>query len=259
MPVDEPWNIPIPPARVEPSPRWIRVRVGDTVLADSRSALLLTWYGPGMLPTYALPAEDVRTDLLRPSSDPGDGVGGLVDHDVVVDGVEVPGAARRFGEPPNNRLRAVADHWTFTWEKGVHWFEEAFEVHHHARDTTKRVDVVPSDRRVRVELEGELVAESDRTHALFESWLPPRWYFPPDDVRDEVFVPSDMTSDCPYKGHATYWSVRAGGVDHPDVAWRYADPVVECPRIAGLISFFNERVDLVIDGELQERPRTPWS
>jgi uncharacterized protein (DUF427 family) len=233
--------------------------VGDTVVADSSRALLLAWYGPGMLPTYALPAEDVRTEWFRPSADPGDGAGGLVDHDIEVDGRVIAGGTRRFGEPPNNRFRPVEGHWTFTWERGVRWFEEAFEVHHHARDTTKRVDTVPSDRHVRVELDGELVAESRRTLALFESWLPARWYFPPEDVRSALLVPSAMTSDCPYKGHATYWSVQTGAALHPDLAWRYADPVVECPRIAGLISFFNERIDLVLDGEPQEPPRTPWS
>jgi uncharacterized protein (DUF427 family) len=259
MPVDEPWSIPIPPPRVEPSPRRVRVKLGDTVVADSRRALLLAWYGPGMLPTYAFPDEDVHTELLHPSADPGDGVGGLVDHDVAVDGQVVAGGGRRFGEPPNNRLRKVEDHWTFTWDRGLRWFEEALEVHVHARDPSKRVDTVPSDRHVRIELDGELVAESERTHALFESWLPTRWYFPPEDLRSEVLVPSEMTSDCPYKGHATYWSVQTSSALHPDLAWRYADPVVECPRIEGLTSFFNERIDLILDGELQERPLTPWS
>jgi uncharacterized protein (DUF427 family) len=259
VPVDEPWHIPIPPPRVEPSPRRVRVQVGDEVVGESDRALLLAWYGPGMLPTYALPADDVRTERFRPSADPGDGVGGLVDHDIVVDGHEVPGGARRFVEPPTTRLRKLADHWTFTWNRGVTWFEEALEVGVHARDPSKRVDVVPSDRHVRVELDGEVVAESRRSHALFESWLPTRWYLPPEDVRSELLVPSDTVSDCPYKGHAHSWSVRTSETLHPDLAWSYAEPVVECPRIAGLVSFFNERIDLVLDGELQERPRTPWS
>jgi len=259
MPVDEPWHIPVPPPRVEPSPRWIRVRVGDELVADSRDALLLAWYGPGMLPTYALPAADVRTELLQPSADPGDGAGGAVDHDISVGGAVVAGGARLFREPEGTRLRALADHWTFTWDRGVRWFEEALEVHVHARDPSKRVDVVPSERHVRVELDGELIAESHQPHALFESWLPTRWYFAPEEVDAELLIPSETASDCPYKGHATYWSVRTGGTEHADLAWSYADPVVECPRIAGRISFFNERVDLVVDGELQERPRTPWS
>ncbi len=64
---------------------------------------------------------------------------------------------------------------------------------------------------------------------------------------------------CPYKGTARYWSVRAGGQLHGDVVWSYPEPVRECPRIAGLICFYNEKVDLTVDGVPEERPQTPWS
>ena len=67
-----------------------------------------------------------------------------------------------------------------------------------------------------------------------------------------------MTS-CPYKGTARYWDVRAGGELHRDLAWSYPEPIAECGRVAGLIAFFDERVDLTIDGVPQERPVTPWS
>jgi uncharacterized protein (DUF427 family) len=80
-----------------------------------------------------------------------------------------------------------------------------------------------------------------------------------EDVRQELLVPSDRVSRCPYKGTARYWSVQAGGHLYRDVAWSYPEPVVECPRITGLVAFFNERVDLVVDGVLEERPHTPWS
>jgi uncharacterized protein (DUF427 family) len=53
--------------------------------------------------------------------------------------------------------------------------------------------------------------------------------------------------------------VRAGGELHPDLAWSYPEPVAECPKIAGLFCFLNEKVDLTIDGEAQRRPHTPWS
>ncbi|HEX8802596.1 MAG TPA: DUF427 domain-containing protein, partial [Acidimicrobiales bacterium] len=76
------WTFQGPPPRVEPSPRHVRVRAGETLIADSRRALLLSWYGPGRLPTYCFPPGDVRTDLLRPSATPGDGPGR--DHDVVL-------------------------------------------------------------------------------------------------------------------------------------------------------------------------------
>ena len=226
----------LPAAHLEPTPRWVRVRAGGEWVADSRRALLLAWYGPDRLPTYCFPVDDVRTDLLPALGD----------------------AALQLRDLP----AAVAEAegmWTFTWDGRVQWFEEALEVIVHAKDTTKRVDALPSERHVRIELAGELVAESRRPHALFELPLPTRWYLPAEDVRMDVLEPSDTVTQCPYKGTARYWSVRAGGRLHPDLAWSYPDPIPENPRIAGLVAFFNERVDLTIDGELQPRPRTPWS
>ena len=227
-------ELPVP--RLEPSPRWIRVRSGDEWVADSRRALLLARYGRDMLPTYCIPADDVRSDLL-----PALGEAAVQLHDLPAP------------------LEAANGMWTFAWDGRVQWFEEAMEVFVHAKDPRTRVDVLPSERHVRVEIAGELVAESRRPHALFETTLPTRWYLPVDDVRTDLFEPSSLVTRCPYKGTARYWSVRAGGQLRRDVAWSYPDPIPENPRIAGLICFFNERVELTIDGELQTRPDTPWS
>ncbi len=226
-------------------------------MADSRRARLLAWYGPGMLPTYCFPADDVRIDLLRPSSAVGTSPL-VVDHDVLVRDQVLEAAAQLFMEfpPPLSDLKS---HWSFSWDGRVSWFEEAEEIHVHPRVPWHRVDAVPSERHVRVEIAGALVAESRRPHALFETSLPTRWYLPVDDVQWDLLEPSDTVTMCPYKGTARYWSVRAGGELHPDVVWSYPDPIVECPRIAGLVCFFNEKVDLVIDGVAEPRPVTPWS
>lgn len=226
----------LPPPRVEPSPPWVRVRAGDEWVADSRRALLLAWYGRDRLPTYCFPAEDVRADLLP----------ALGDAAVQLHGLPAP-------------VAGADGMWTFTWDGRVRWFEEAMEVFVHAKDPATRVDVVPSERHVRVKIAGELVAESRRPHALFETTLPTRWYLPAEDVQWDLLEESDTVSQCPYKGTARYWSVRADGRLHLDVAWSYPDPILENPRIAGLICFFNEKVDLTIDGVREQRPDTPWS
>lgn len=254
------FDIEVPPSRVEPTPRWIRVRAGGEWIADSREALLLSWHGPVTLPTYCLPAESVRTDLLTPSA-PGTAAPArfMSPYDVRTDGEPIRAAAFLLREAPPP-FGAAEAHWTFTWrDQRVEWYEEATQVHVHARDPRHRVDAIPSERHVRVELEGELLAESRRPLALFETGLPTRWYLPAEDVRQELLEPSDTTTHCPFKGVAKYFSVRVGQALQPDLAWTYPAPIPENPRITNLIAFFNERVDLVVDGEHIKRPFTPWS
>ena len=254
------FDIETPPFRMEPTPRWIRVRAEGEWIADSREALLLSWHGPGTLPTYCLPAESVRTDLLTPSApDAPSPAGFMAPHDIRADGEPIAAAAflLRDSPPP---FETAETHWTFTWgDPRVEWYEEATHVLVHARDPRHRVDAIPSERHVRVELDGELLAESRRPLALFETGLPTRWYLPAEDVRQELLVRSDTATRCPYKGAARFFSVRRGDEVQPDLAWSYPDPIPENPRIAGLIAFFNERVDLVVDGERPKRPFTPWS
>ena len=136
------------------------------------------------------------------------------------------------------------------------WFEEEERLLAHARDQHKRVDVVASSKAVRVEIDGVLLAESHRPLVLFETTLPVRYYLPPGDVRVEL-VPSQTRSVCPYKGVATWWSARIGHRVAEDIASSHPSPVPENPRIAGLIGFRNERVDLPVDGQRPERPVTP--
>ena len=129
----------------------------------------------------------------------------------------------------------------------------------HMRDPYHRVDVLQSSRPVRVEIDGEVVAETDRPRALFETGLPTRWYIPPEDVRRDLLVDTATRSVCAYKGIASYHSVRAGEGLADDVGWFYPDPLPDAQRVRDYVCFFNERVDLYVDGELQERPETPWS
>jgi uncharacterized protein (DUF427 family) len=121
------------------------------------------------------------------------------------------------------------------------------------------VDVLASSRHVKVSLNGEAVAETDRPMILFETGLPPRYYIPPEDVRDEVLLQSEKTTGCPYKGVASYYSVQAGGERVDELVWYYPEPIPEAAKIEGHLAFFNEKVDIEVDGEEQERPQTQWS
>jgi uncharacterized protein (DUF427 family) len=128
----------------------------------------------------------------------------------------------------------------------------------HPRDPFHRIDVLPSSRPVRVELDGQLLAESSRPALLFETMLPPRFYLPREDIRAGL-VSSTTTSYCAYKGQASYWSVTVGGRVVPDLAWTYEEPLHDAARVRGLIAFFDERIDVTLDGRRRERPITPWS
>jgi uncharacterized protein (DUF427 family) len=136
----------------------------------------------------------------------------------------------------------------FGWAVMDHWFEEDEEVFVHARDPHTRVDILPSSRAVRVEIDGVQVAATHHPTLLFETGLPVRYYFAKTDLRLDLFVPSDRVTACPYKGVARYWSVRIGDTVHPDIAWAYDTPLPESARIAGLVAFYDDRVDLVVDG-----------
>jgi uncharacterized protein (DUF427 family) len=141
----------------------------------------------------------------------------------------------------------------------VRWFEEAIEVFGHPRDPRHRVDALPSDRHVLIEVDGEVFADTTRPVALFETGLPIRWYLSREDVLTEALVPSGLVTRCPYKGTATFFGLRAGGRLHDDLVWSYPDPLPECSAIRGRVCFFNEHVDLIVDGERVPRPFTPWS
>lgn len=239
---------------VEPTPRRIRVRLADQLVADSTRAQLLVQYGPGGLPTYFLPRDDVSADAL---------VDERVDEQgrrrwtVRAGGAEAAAAAWAHDDPTGD-LAALAGHVTFCWRQ-LEWYEEDERVIVHARDPYKRVDTLHSSRRVEVLVAGEPVASSVRPLLLLETSLPTRYYLPFADVRTDLLEASDTVTVCPYKGRARYWSVRVGDTVVPDAAWSYPDPIPENPRIRDLLCFFNERVDLVVDGERLVRPVSPWS
>jgi uncharacterized protein (DUF427 family) len=244
----------VPAAFVEPTPRRIRVRLGDTLVADSTHAQLLVQYGPGGLPTYYLPRQDVRPGVLVEETIGSEGQRTWT----VVAGRKRAEAAAWTHEKPTGALAALTDQVSFSWRQ-LEWYEEDERVFVHARDPYKRVDTLRSSRRVQVIVAGEQVANSARPLLLLETNLPTRYYLPFEDVRTDLLEASDTVTMCPYKGRARYWSIRVRDTVVRDAAWSYPDPIPENPKIRDLLCFFNERVDLVIDGRTLEPPVTPWS
>jgi uncharacterized protein (DUF427 family) len=132
------------------------------------------------------------------------------------------------------------------------WFEEDEEVFTHARDPYTRVDILASSRHVRVEVGGLTIAETTQPTLLFETGLPTRYYVPKPHVRMDLLTPTETATHCPYKGQAAYWSVRIGDELVPDIAWSYPTPLPESQKIAGLVCFYPDKVDLYVDGIKQD-------
>jgi uncharacterized protein (DUF427 family) len=242
----------------EDSPRRVRVVLGGETVADSRRVKLM--HERDHLPVYYFPEDDVRMDLLEATDHttrcPFKGEASY--WSVRVGEKVAENAVWSYPEPIDS-APPLAGYLAFYWRRMDHWYEEDEEVFVHPRDPYHRVDMLESSRHVRVSVNGVVVAETDRPTILFETGLPPRYYIPPEDVRVDFLVPSDKRTQCPYKGVASYHSVEAGGETAEDLVWHYPEPIAAAAKIQGNLSFFNEKVDLEVDGEPQERPQTQWS
>ena len=243
----------------EACPKRVRADFGGRTIADSTDVVLVR--ETGHLPVYYFPRSDVATECLsasdRTTHCPWKGDASY--WTLTVDGRSAADAVWGYRDPLPE-ASAIGDHVAFYWKELDHWYEEDEEVFVHARDPRVRVDTLLSHRPVEVIHAGKVLARTTRARFLFETNLPTRYYIPPDDVERDLLVESETVTRCPYKGIATHLSLKTGDATHTDIAWVYPDPIPECPHIAGLICFYNERVDsLMVDGKAVERPRTAWS
>jgi uncharacterized protein (DUF427 family) len=242
--------------RIEDGPKRVRTFLGGELIADTTRPKLV-WEIP-YYPAYYFPREDVRMELLTPTGRTRHSTSRGDAHLFTVKGGnrEAEDAAWHYPESSVEQLRGLV---RIDWDAMDGWFEEDEEVFVHPHDPYSRIDILHSSRHVRVEVNGVTVGDTHRPTLLFETGLPTRYYFPKLDVRLDLLTPTDTTSGCAYKGFARYWSVEAGGETFEDLAWSYRTPLPESVKIAGLVAFYNEKVDLVIDGERQQRPRTHFS
>lgn len=240
----------------EPFLRRIRGAAGGETIIDSRAVRLL--HEHGRLPRFLFPEQDVRMDLLDDSGERRDaGSKGEARIWRLRVGDELrEQAAWDYPSTPEGSP-SLAGLICFRWSAVDRWLEEDEPNIVHARDPYHRTDVLETSRPVRISLEGEVLAESARAHVLFETSLPPRWYLPAEDVRAEL-IESDFVTGCAYKGWARHHSVRVGDRVEENLAWSYAEPGRGVEPIRDLICFYNERVDLEVDGEALKRPATHW-
>jgi uncharacterized protein (DUF427 family) len=246
----------VAPGHIEPVPRRIRAVLGGEVVLDTTRALYV-WEWPNY-PQYYIPVADVNPAVLIDEQHPQKlHFGTARRHALQVGEVSRPGAARLYTD---DALAGLAGTARFQWEALDAWFEEDEEVFVHPRNPYTRVDALRSTRSVRIELGGTVLAESSSPVMVFETGLPTRYYLNRTEVNFDHLLPTDTVTSCPYKGKTTgYWSVRVGETVYPDLAWSYDFPTRQLLPIAGLISFYNEKVDVTMDGHRLERPVTHFS
>ncbi|PHH70600.1 hypothetical protein CDD82_7025 [Ophiocordyceps australis] len=139
------------------------------------------------------------------------------------------------------------------------WLEEDVPVHVHPKDPFKRIDILASCRPIEIKLGSRRIASSPYSMHLIETGLPVRYYLPPAAVDPSMLRKSDQVTKCPYKGEAQYYHVLVDGSVARNLVWQYQVPTPESCQIAGLLCFFNERVDIYLDGKLQQKPDTPYA
>ena len=243
--------------RYEPTEKRIRATLGRETVVDTTQALLV-WEPRRIVPTYAVPVADLRAELVPAEAMPDPGVPVL--HPGIPFGVHSTagravtvqaGGETREGagflpDDPELRGHVVLDFPAFDA-----WQEEDEPISGHPRDPYHRIDVRASSRHVRVELEGTVLADSTRTRLLFETNLPVRFYFPRADVAP--MPRGTQHTHCPYKGDASYWSPEG----RENLAWTYEQPLPDAAAIAGLVAFFDEAVDVIVEGQPRPRPGGP--
>ena len=242
--------------RVEPVPRRVRGFKDGVAVVDTLAARYV-WEWP-WYPQWYLPLADVRTDLLVADDDvDASSRGDAAWHTLDTGTSATPHAARVLSTSP---VEGLAGTVRFEWDALDAWFEEEEQVFVHPRNPYSRSDAVRSSRHVVVSLDGVVLADSHAPVAVFETGLPTRWYLERTSVRWEHLVASDTTTACPYKGRTSaYWSVAIGGALHEDLAWSYDFPTAALLPVAGLVAFYDEKVDVTLDGVRRPRPRTHFS
>jgi uncharacterized protein (DUF427 family) len=235
--------------RYEPTEKRVRALLGDETALDSTRALLV-WEPRRVVPTYAVPEAEIRVAVAA-ASPTGATAGGLLHPGIPFAVHTASGEPVTIGgrEQAGFRLDELDGYVALDFRAFDAWLEEDEPIRGHPRDPYSRVDVRETSRPVRIELDGVVLAETRRARLLYETQISTRFYLPREDVK-VALEPSDLRTYCPYKGEASYFSFDGG----ENLVWCYEDPLPDARPIAGLVAFWDERVDVYLDGELRPRP-----
>ena len=241
--------------RHEPIEQRVRANLGADTIVDSTRAMLV-WEPRRVVPSYAVPVEHIRAGLSAAPAASGE-VAGVLHPGIPFSVHTAPGEpvsiAERIGAGFRFADDDLAGYVALDFDAFDEWYEEDERIAGHPREPFHRVDIRRTSRPVRIEIDGDVVAETTSARLLFETSLPPRFYIPREDIRAELHR-SPRRTYCPYKGHASSWSVEAGGRLREDIGWCYEEPLPDAGAITGLVAFWDERVDVFLDGERRERP-----
>jgi uncharacterized protein (DUF427 family) len=263
--------------RIQPTAKRVRALLGEQTVVDTRRALLV-WEPNRVVPTYAVPQDDVHGTILDRSADPApDGVdpdpdsvdsapGTVWDPRVPFAVRATPGRNVAIGHKSSGQTADgfIADdvdlegYVILDFAGFTRWLEDEDEIISHPHDPYARIDVRQSAQHLEFALDGVAIADTHRAKALYETYLPVRYYLPPEDVL-VAMKPSSTVTVCAYKGRAIYYSPVAAGKVLTDFAWSYGDPLVDALEVRDYIAFFDERLDVTIDDVPRPRPLTPWS
>jgi len=230
----------------EHTAKHIRVLYNKVYIADTISAQLV--WEHNYHPEIYIPLKDVKEKYLSELDHPKQAPSSVKHQSKVlkltVDGKSTDAVVQIVAGPLKNYIR-------FHFSEMDGWFEEDTPMHVHMKDPYKRIEALPSTRHIVVKIGGTIVAETKMPTILFEPLSPTRYYMPQTAIKWEYIEESSRITKCPYKGDANYYSVIINGKKYPDVIWWYKYPAAESLGIIGLACFYNEKVDIYVDGVLE--------
>ncbi|KAE9386528.1 DUF427-domain-containing protein [Gymnopus androsaceus JB14] len=244
---------------IEDCLKRVRTIFGGVFIVDTRKAKLVQvlyhLWEHKFYPQYYFPSSELPSKFLDEKSKQVLSEG-PIKYDIVVGVKRAAEAVTVYGDSNGD----LAGLFKIGFASMDMWYEEDEQVFVHPKDPYKRVDVLQSSRHIRVEVHGVEVANTHKPRLLFETGLPVRTYIPPTDCKLELLVPSNLHTSCPYKGVANYYHVQtAPDKTAENVVWWYQNPNLECAAINGFLAFYDERVDVWVDGEKQLRPKTHFA